>query len=328
MNHDSSAVSPEHTTDVASAIRSASIDSDLVEIPVSLRHDSGRNVTLFGILLSLLTAFLGGSALGAGYGAFQALCGEHLVNIALFCSIPFWLNVPAELGFYLGNLRERRWQLRVEIVGLAACLYAVQVGWLIAVLDGPGLVLNPLQLLGHVFDSANHGIWVEAVPFIDLRPEMQNLEPFLIVLRVVEFSWLLFVGLMTLGGESSFPYCQNCNRWMSDAEAVRLRYDAVDVEEVQALASDLVEGEYEGLITLSDPVKPKDKGLDVKVFSCPKCKEAHVLDVRWFQPSSDPEQTPTEQLLYSAAGVQVVSHLKVSEEVPAHISQVAGPKAA
>ncbi len=328
MTPDSSPVSPEYPADDIPTIASASISSDLVEVPVRLRHDSGRQLTLFGILAALLTAVLGGAALGAGYGAFQALCAEQLVNIALFCSIPFWLNVPAELGFYLGNLRDRRWQLRIEIIGLATCLYAVQVGWLFAVLDGPGLVLNPFDLIRQLIDSTNHGIWVEAVPFIDLRPELQNLEPYLIALRIMEFSWLLFVGLFTLGSESSFPYCQKCNRWMTDAVAARLRYDAVDAEDVRALARDLVEGEYNGLITLSDPVKLKDKGLDVKVFSCPTCKESHALDVRWFRPTPDPDQTPTEQMLDSAAGVQVVSRLKVPEEVPAHISTIASRKAA
>jgi hypothetical protein len=107
-----------------------------------------------------------------------------------------------------------------------------------------------------------------------------------------------------------------------------LRYEAVDADEVRALANDLVNGDYEPLTTLSDAVKSKDKGLDVKVYSCPKCRKAHALDVRWYRPNPDPDQTATEQLLDSAAGVRVVSRLKVSEEVPAHISQIAGRKAA
>lgn len=323
MKPDASATSPEPAD-----ADSKSVYSDLVDIPHTQRHDSGQHVSLPGILVALVVAVFGGAVLGAGYGAFQALCGEHLANFALFCSIPFWLNAPAEVGFVLGNLREPRWRLRIQIVGLAVCLYAVLVGWLFAVLDGPGFVLNPIQLLGHLFDSTNHGVWVEAIPFIDLRPELQNLEPYLILLRVVEFSWLSFVGLMTLGGDSSFPYCQTCKCWMSDAETARLHYDVVDAKEVRALATDLVAGEYAGLLALSDSVKPREKGLDVKVFSCPKCKVAHVLDVRWFRTAPDPERTATEQLLDSTAGIQVVSHLKVTEEIPAHISTVANRKAA
>ena len=115
---------------------------------------------------------------------------------------------------------------------------------------------------------------------------------------------------------------------MNDTDSVRLRYDAVDTEEVRALADDLVDGRYDGLMTLCDPVNSKDKGLDVSVYSCPRCGTAPVLDVRWFRPFPDPGRTATEQWLDSAAGVQVVSRLKVSTEVPAHISRIAGRKAA
>jgi hypothetical protein len=52
-----------------------------------------------------------------------------------------------------------------------------------AVLDGPGFVPDPLALMSHAADAAAHGIWVEAVPLIDFRPELPAIEPYLIATR-------------------------------------------------------------------------------------------------------------------------------------------------
>ncbi len=62
---------------------------DLVEIPSERRHDSRTDTSVVGLALSLVVAIVGAIAVGAGYGAIIALCGDKLVNIALACSFPF-----------------------------------------------------------------------------------------------------------------------------------------------------------------------------------------------------------------------------------------------
>ena len=54
-------------------------------------------------------------------------------------------------------------------------------------------------------DAAAYGIWVEAVPLIDLRPELPAIEPYLIATRIVEFGWIALAGIMSLGAETPYP---------------------------------------------------------------------------------------------------------------------------
>ncbi len=62
------------------------------------------------------------------------------------------MHVPTQLGFMLGHLQDRRSRTWNGLIGFVVCFYAVCVGWLAAVLDGPGVVLNTLLLIGHLVD--------------------------------------------------------------------------------------------------------------------------------------------------------------------------------
>jgi len=301
---------------------------DLIEVPAHRRHDSGTNRSLPGLLVAVCITIPGCIVLGAGYGAFMALCAEHLANVAVFCSIPFWMGAPAQLGAMCGKLRNPGWQRRIQILGFGCCLYAMYVGWLFAVLDGPGLVLNPVQLFPYVTDIAAHSFWVDAVPLIDIRPEMQNVAPLVLGIRAVELGWITFAGLMSLDGELPFPWCHSCRRWMDDASTLRLRYDGTDTEQVRGLAADLVDGIYEPLLSLDEPVKAKARGLSISVFGCPCCDAPRVMDIRWYRSEPDEQHSETERMLESAAGTQVVTQLKVPAVVQQHIQQMENRKAA
>ena len=86
-----------------------------------------------------------------------------------------------------GKLRNPRWRYWVEVLGFGCCLYSSYVGWLFAVLD-------PLALMSLGADAAALGIWVEAVPLIDLRPELPAIEPYLIAICIAEFGWIALGG--------------------------------------------------------------------------------------------------------------------------------------
>jgi hypothetical protein len=133
---------------------------------------------------------------------------------------------------------------------------------------------------------------------------------------------------MSLGADTPYPWCQLCKRWMDESSSLRLKYDAVDTDQVRNLAADLVASQYEHLLEMDQPVEGKDKGLDISVYGCPGCGTAHVMDVRWYRATPDTEHSEVEQMLESAAGTQVVSRLKVPAEIHTHIARLADRAAA
>lgn len=278
--------------------------------------------------MALLVAIVGSAGLGAVYGAVIALCGEIYVNIAMACSVPFWVNVPAKLGMMWGRLQHPKWCRYVERVGFAACLYAMCVGWLAGVLDGPGLVLHPLQLFRHLCDSSLHGIWVNGVSIVDLTKELPVIGPYLLAIRLGEMAWIAFGGLMCMGATIPFPYCRPCRRWMLDNTTLRLACDVSSTDDARKLAQELVDGDYHALMQLNRPLGEKAKGLEVCVYACDRCGHQHVMDVKWYRTHPDPGQTEVERMLESAAGLSVVSKLKIPCEVKTHIEALEQRRAA
>lgn len=303
-------------------------DGVLVEIPADRRHQPAVDGSLRGIPLATLVAVVGSAVVGAGYGAFIALCGETFVNITVAFAFPFWMLVPSHLGLMWGHLHHQKWRSRIELLGFLVCLYAVCVGWLAAVLDGPGVVLNPLQLAGCLTDTSTHSIWVLTPSFIDVKPELPALAPYLGVIRGTEMFWIVVTGLMCRGAATPFPYCHSCRRWMQDAATLRLKYQPESLEQVRQLATELVAEQYESLLQLDEPVEPDAKGLEVSVFACEGCGARHVMDLRWYREKPDADRTETEQLLESAAGIGVVSGLKIPCEVQEHLASLAERRAA
>ncbi len=321
-----SAADATHQESDASA--GSGLTEDLVCVPVHRRHDEPTDDSLRGIPLALLLVIPGSLVLGAGYGAFMALCGETLVNITVACSFPFWMHAPALLGLMWGHVHHQRWRRRVELLGFLICLYGISVGWVACVLDGPGLVFHPVQLAGLLTDTSFHGIWINGVSLIDLTPELSTLAPFLGVLRGAEVAWILFAGLLCLDGVSPFPWCHSCRCWMHDAATLRLNYQPESVEDVRRLAAELVEEDYDALLQLDEPVKPKAKGLEISVFRCGRCGASHVMNLRWYRATPDPDKSETERLLESAAGIAVVTGLQIPQQVQTHMTRLAERRAA
>lgn len=300
----------------------------LVEIPADRIHSPAADRSVSGLPLAALVAVTGSLAVGAGYGAFIALCGETFVNISVAVSFPFWMLVPSQLGLMWGHLHHRRWRSRIELLGYVVCLYAVCVGWLAAVLDGPGLVLNPIRLAAHLTDTSLHGVWVVSPSFIDMKPELPALAPYLGTIRGAEVLWIAITGLMCRGAATPFPYCHHCHRWMQDSTTLRLHYQPESLEQVQQLAADVVAERYDALLQLDQPVEPDDRGLEVSVFACDRCRARSVMNLRWYRATPDPNRTATEQLLESAAGIGVVSSLEVPRDVQTHVAELADRRAA
>jgi hypothetical protein len=300
-----------------------SATDNIVEIPHNRRHDSGTAWSIRAVLLALAVAIVGSAGLGAGYGAVIALCGEKYVNIGLACTFPFWMAVAAHLGFMWSHLQHRQSRRIIELVSIGVCFYAVCVGWVFAVLDGPGLVLNPIELARHLADVSVHSLWAT-----DYRQDLIPLAPWLLTLRFGSLAWLLFGSLMSIGGATPYPYCQECRRWMQDEATLRLHYDPPGTEDARRLAADLVAGQYEPLYALDQPLDDKAKGLNVSVYSCEACNSQHVLEAVWFRPTPDPDKNDTEQLLESGTGRKLVGSLIVPAEVQQHIARLEQAKAA
>jgi hypothetical protein len=292
---------------------------DLVEIPRERKHDSGTSASFSGILISFFVAIAGCAALGFGYGAIIALCGKKFVNIGLALSFPFWMNVPSQLGFMLGHMRIPKWRKRISLLGFITCYYALCIGWLFSVLDGPGLVLNPINLFNFLTDASVYGLWIVDMGLVqDIIP----LTPYLLTLRACELLWIFQGGLFSGGAETPYPYCQQCKCWMNDEAKIRLRYQPSSNEEVQKLAVDLVSSRYDTLFDLNQPVEPKQKGLELSAYSCEKCNERHVLNAIWYRSTPDPEKSEVEQMLESGTGMKLVTGLIIPKEVQSHIASM------
>jgi hypothetical protein len=300
-----------------------SATEDLVTIPASRRHDSTTATRPFGVVLALAVTLVGGLLLGAGYGAVIALCGKKYVNICLACSFPFWMTVPAQFGFLWGHLQAPRPRLLISLVNLTACLYAVCVGWVFAVLDGPGLVLAPLELFQYLSDASFYSLWATAY-HEDFRP----LTPWLLTLRFGSLAWFCVGGLMTLGSETPYPYCQRCQRWMRDEATRRFHYQPSSTDQASRLAANLVDQQYGALYALNRPVDAKAKGLKLSVYCCEGCHSPGVLDATWYRSEPDPHKDATEQMLESGTGQKLVSALVVPREVYQHVFEAEAAKAA
>lgn len=290
---------------------------DIVEIPADRLHNSDTTTTILGIAIAFVVTLVGAVGLGAGYGAFIALCGEKYVNITAACAFPFTMNVPSNLGFFWGHLQDEKWRNRISLLGFVACFYSVCVGWLVGVLDGPGLVFNPITLAGHVFDSSNYSLWIAG-----WRQDISSLSPFILTLRGGELGWMFIGGYFSRGAETPYPYCQNCKRWMSNETQVRLRYDPQSTAEAQDLAASLVSKRYTPLYDLRETISPKEKGLQLSVYSCDKCDVNPVLDAFWFRPRPDPNKMEIEKMLESGTGTRLVRHLIVAPEVRTYIEHL------
>lgn len=295
--------------------RSTSNFYDLVTVPAHRQHHSDTTTKPYGVLLALVLAIVGGAALGAGYGAVIALCGKKYVNIGLACAFPFWMATPAGLGFMWGHVQASRPRLWISFINVAVCLYAVCVGWVFAVLDGPGLVLSPIELFHHLTDVHFHSLW--ATPY---RVDFIPLTPWLLALRFGSLAWLTFAGLMSLGSETPYPFCQHCQRWMRDETTRRFYYNPNSTQEVADFAADLIAERYDVLYTLNHPIDDKAKGLELSIYRCEGCNSHAVLNAKWHRMTPDTQKTETEQLLESAAGQQVVTSLIVPIEVFSHFS--------
>ena len=80
----------ERQQDTIANTNPAELFGDLVSAPVDGQHESRISHSLSGLIVAICITVPGADILGAGSGAFQALCGEDQAHIALFCSIPFW----------------------------------------------------------------------------------------------------------------------------------------------------------------------------------------------------------------------------------------------
>lgn len=293
---------------------------DLEDIPKERLHDSGTACTFGGILLALITTVVGATVLGAGYGAIMAISGKIYFNIGLAFTIPFWVNTPAGMGALFGHIQNPKWQTRIRLLGFLICCYTICVGWLGAVLDGPGLVFNPIELAGHLADSSLYGLWVVNW---ELEPDAKSLSFWFLTLRFGELLWITHASLMSGGGPLPYPYCQNCKCFMWDNAEIRLKYDPPSHEEARLLSKAMVNEQYGSLLMLHEPVdSPKDKGLEINVFRCEKCKAQHTLDANWYPSKLDPERSEGEQLFESAAGIELAKGLIIPDEIFEHFSQM------
>lgn len=292
----------------------------LVEIPQERLHDSGNAAPLGGILIALTTTIVGVALLGAGYGAVMALSGNVWFNLCLAGSLPFWVNIPEGFGALFGHLQAPKWRTGIRLIGFVTCLYAICVGWVLGVLDGPGLVFDPVELLGHMANPRLYGLWVINW---DLESEINNLAPYLMVMRCGEMLWIAKASLMSGGGPLPFPFCQDCKCFMWDSADIRLKYDPPTHNEAELLTRAIVNEQYGPLLLLNEPVEcPKDKGLDINVFRCEKCEKRHVLNARWFPPSPDPEKSEVINLLEPHSGIELVHDLLVPEEIYHHFKHL------
>ena len=90
----------ERQQDISANTNSADLFRDLVSVPADRWHESRINQLLSGLIVAICVTVPGAAVLDrARLWCIQAWCGEHLANIAMFCSIPFWISVPAQLGF-------------------------------------------------------------------------------------------------------------------------------------------------------------------------------------------------------------------------------------
>lgn len=291
---------------------------DIVDVPADRLHNSDTTTTVLGIAIAFVVTLVGAIGLGAGYGAFIALCGEKYVNITAACAFPFTMNLPSQLGFLWGHLQDEKWRSPISLLGFVACFYSVCVGWLAGVLDGPGLVFNPLTLAGHLFDSSNYSLWIAS-----WRQDIGSLSPFILTLRGGELSWMFIGGYFSRNADTPYPYCQNCNRWMNNETQIRLKYDPPSTAEAQNLATGLVTEQYIALYDLQETIGPKEKGLQLSVYSCDKCDANPVLDATWYRPTPDPNKKEVEQMLESGTGTRLFRHLIVTPDVRTYIEHLA-----
>ena len=290
---------------------------NIVDMPPKRCHESGTGARAPGIVVALIVAIAGGAALGGGYGAFIGLCGKKFVNVGLALTIPFWVNVPAQMGFWWGHVQDRKWRSTVSLIGFATCGYAVCVGWLASVLDGPGLVFNPVRQIGFLCDVTVHGIWVHS-----METELKAMSPCLLTLRFGEVLWIFLGGLMSGGAPTPYPYCRECKRWMEDEATVRVRYEPESTAEARTFALDLIEGRYDSLLSLNTLLAETEKGLELSAFTCDGCDTRHVLNATWHRATPDPEASEVEQMLESGTGRRLVMGLLVPDEVRQHIVQL------
>jgi hypothetical protein len=303
----------------------ASLSDELVEIPSDRRHDSGTGASAPGVLIALVVTMIGAIGLGAGYGALMALCAEKWFNITVAFSIAFWIHLPAQMGFMFGHVRNERCRRPISTLGFAVCIYAICVGWVASVLDGPGLVFDPLRLAAYLADVRTHSFWVDS---LGLENDLVPLRPYLLTLRFAELTWVFTAGLMSKGAATPYPYCQECRRWMQDETTIRLKYDPPSTEDARTLASDLVAGEYKPLLTIDQPLEPKEKGLELSVYGCEGNCGHHVLDAIWHRTTPDPTKDEVERMLESRTGTKLVSGLKIPAEIQTHVVNLAKKKAA
>ncbi len=290
---------------------------NIVRIPTERLHDSGFSSSIGGILIALVVAVFGGAGLGACYGAIIALSAEKYLNIGLAFSVPFWMDIPAQIGFLWGHLQDNKWRKRISRVGFVVCFYSICVGWVAGVLDGPGIVLNPITLFNHLSDVSLYGLWV-----IDMKltKDLHPLAIYLLTLRFGELLWIFQGGLLSGGIAPIYPYCQDCKKWMDNDASIRFQYDPPSTAEAHRLASELVAGNYDTLLDFNHIVKPDQKGLQVNVYRCDACKDHHALDVMWYRPTPDPDKKEIEQMFESGTGTKLVSRLIVPSEIHTHIA--------
>ncbi len=298
---------------------------DIVEIPSDRRHDSGMDASGAGVMLALIVTVIGAAGLGLGYGAFIALCAEKWINITVAFAFAFWSHTPAQLGFMWGHVQNNRYRRPISILGLALCFYFIFVGWTASVLDGPGLVFNPLRLAGYLADPETHSFWIDGA---GLDKEIVPLTPYLLTLRFVEVIWIFGAGLLSVNAATPYPYCRECRRWMQDEATVRLKYDPPSTEDARVLASDLVTGQYEPLLKIDESIEPTEKGLELSVYRCEGNCGCHVLDATWHRSTPDPDKNDVEQLLEKGTGTKLVSGLKGPVEVQVYVANLAKKRAA
>lgn len=297
----------------------------IVSIPEPRRHRGNPTGSVLGLAAALILAVCGGVLVGAGYGAVISLNAEKLVNISLACSFPFWINIAAYFGFYLFRVPPGSARRRVEVLGFAASLYGVYVGWLACVLDGPGLVFDPLQLLSYVADPATHSFWC-----VEWQQELRSFGVYLLAPRAAEFVWLTGAGLMTIGAASAYPWCERCRCWMDDEVQVRVKYEPASTQQAATIAGEWVAEDYRSLVSIEGPIakNAKSKGVELTVFSCPRCNADNVLNATWHRSTADPERDDVWTMIESASGTLLVDALKVTPAVKDHVQQLAERKAA
>lgn len=292
--------------------------SDFVDVPVTRCHDSGRSVTVFSALVSLALSIVASTILGCVYGAFISLCGERWINIGVAFAGVWWVHSPSQIAFMLTHLRDERWQKAITLVGLAVCVYAICIGWCATVLDGPGIVLNPISLVGHLMDVNVHSLWT-----IPWEPELNWIGPYLLALRFVELAWITFVGLMTLGVSCPYPYCQTCRKWMDDEVSVRVQYQPETNASAKNLAAEIVTERYDSLLQLNDVIEQQEKGLAINVYACGGNECPCVMDAIWFRTDPDPDKDEVDRMLESKMGAKIVAGVTVPKSIKSHFEALA-----